>query len=150
MHTAGLSDSKVVINFRQQSQSWLEFLKFPDDSQEKEVSLGKGKVRFYAYPVELAESNDAAREVYGRFLRELQLAWSFSEKRNLPAGVLAYAAELDEGVLYIFESERNEDTEIDLQDSTSGVDLKFQLKSEHAALVVVEKRSKQIVAKYGF
>ena len=36
------------------------------------------------------------------------------------------------------------------QDSVTGAELKFHLPAQHAALALIDKKTKQIVAKYGF
>jgi len=53
-------------------------------------------------------------------------------------------------MLYVFESENANDSAVELQDKVTGVALKFQLGSQRAAVAVISKTSKQVVARYGF
>jgi len=47
-------------------------------------------------------------------------------------------------------SDAAEDARIDLRDKLSGVRLTLQLPAQHAAIAVIGKREKAVVAKYGF
>jgi hypothetical protein len=58
--------------------------------------------------------------------------------------------QLENGVLYILESESAGEANIDIRDSLTGVSLKVHLPAQHAALALIDKKTKQIVAKYGF
>jgi hypothetical protein len=42
------------------------------------------------------------------------------------------------------------DTSISLRDQSTGVSLAFTLPAEHAAIAVVGKKEKRVIAKYGF
>ena len=64
--------------------------------------------------------------------------------------MLVYALEMQNSVLYVFESETNADTEIDLQDMATNGHLGFKLPGLHGALALIEKTSGSTVARYGF
>jgi hypothetical protein len=53
-------------------------------------------------------------------------------------------------VLYIFTSDSANATNINLRDQATGVPLAFTLPAEHAAIAVIGKKEKKVVAKYGF
>ena len=133
-----------AIPFDQQKQQLLEFLRFEDGSAEAALSLGKGKLWWYAYPVELSDNLEAAAFTYARAL-------GLSDRRfEARPGTLIYPIELEDAVLFIFESEFSQDQEINIRDEVTGTELKFKLPSERAALALISKKTKQIVAKYGF
>jgi len=63
---------------------------------------------------------------------------------------LVSATELEDSVLYILESENVEDAAIDLQDTISSARLTLKLPAQHAALALLGKQEKAVIAKYGF
>jgi len=52
--------------------------------------------------------------------------------------------------LYIVESEGDQKADIRLADAVPGITLRFALPAERAALALIDKKTKQIVATYGF
>jgi hypothetical protein len=57
---------------------------------------------------------------------------------------------LADSVLYVLVSDSANDATINLRDQATGVPLAFSLLAEHAAIAVIGKKEKKIVAKYGF
>jgi hypothetical protein len=74
----------------------------------------------------------------------------FESQSPLPEGVLVYATELQDSVLYILESETAEDVALDLCDPLTGARLALKLPTKHAATALIGKKEKGIIAKYGF
>jgi hypothetical protein len=136
--------TSTPVSFDQQKQQLLEFLKFDDGNDEANLSLGKGHLWWCAYPAELAENLQAAALLYGGVL---QLTTPRYEVRP---GTLIYPTELQDAILYIFESEFSKDQDINFHDDVTGVEVKFHLPAQHAALALINKHTRQIVAKYGF
>ncbi len=64
--------------------------------------------------------------------------------------MLISATELQDSVLYILESENAEDAAIDLRDAVTGARLTLKLPSQHAAIALIGKHEKAVIAKYGF
>jgi hypothetical protein len=135
-------------SFSQDRQQRLEYLVFDNGSLSKETSLGKGKLFWLAYPVELAEGSRLASEAYEKILPRITFMVPFATPVYVPA-VLIYPVELQEAILYIIESESDRDLDIDLLDQTTRADFKLHLSAQRAALALIDKKSKQIVAKYG-
>jgi hypothetical protein len=75
---------------------------------------------------------------------------AFDLQLPVSTGVLIYATVLDDSVMYVMVSDAAEDARIDLRDKLTGVRLTLQLPAQHAAIAVVGKREKNVVAKYGF
>jgi hypothetical protein len=65
-------------------------------------------------------------------------------------GVLVYPVVLEDSVLYVMESDSADDTNIDLQDKLTGTRVTLRLPAQHAALALVGKQAKAVVAKYGY
>jgi len=145
-----LDNSAINVSFDQQKQFTLEVLRFRDASGLHEISLGKGRIFWAAYPVELAENPDSPAQLYSYVVGKLGLAPQFELRSPLPSGVLVHVAELEDSVLYIFENESFNDSSIDLRDSVTGAELKLSVSANHAAIAVLDKKTKSIIAKYGF
>ena len=133
------------ISFDQHKQQLLEYLRFADGSNAKELSLGNGKLFWISYPLELAETPVAAAGVYNTILDKLGFHVGFQ-----PFSTLIYPVEFPGAVLYILESETDRDADFSFHDPISGRELSIHLPAQHAALALIDKHTKQIVAKYGF
>jgi hypothetical protein len=145
-----LPHGTVPLAFDQQKQSALEALRFRDGETWKETPSGKGRVFWTSYSAELAEGLDPASAVYGYLLTTLKIKPAFEWQSTLPAGVLVSVTELQDSVLYILESENAEDAAIDLRDAITGTRLTLKLPAEHAAIALVGKQEKAVIARYGF
>ena len=145
-----LSDRTISLSFDQQKQNLLDSLRFSDGSTLKEVVYGKGRIFWVAYPVELAEGVQAAADLYTYVAGRVGLAPMFDLQGQLSPGVLIYPTLLDDSVLYVMISDGAEDSRIDLRDKTTGVRLTLQIPSQHAAIAVIGKKEKTVVARYGF
>jgi hypothetical protein len=80
----------------------------------------------------------------------LKIKPMFELQSPLSQSVLVYSTELQDSVLYILESETADDIAIDLRDALTGARLTLKLPSQHAALALIGKQEKSILAKYGF
>jgi hypothetical protein len=145
-----LGDRVIPLSFDQQKQDLLESLRFGDGATFKEVSYGKGRIFWTAYPIELAEGAQATADLYAYVCGRLGIQSAYELKSPLPPGVLAYPVVLGDSILYVLASESADDTKVDLLDKLSGVRLTFKLPAQHAALALIGKRQKALVAKYGF
>jgi hypothetical protein len=145
-----LGERSVGLAFGQQQQNWLNSLRFDDGSTLKEITRGKGRIFWTAYPVELAEDLQAAAALYTYVTSQLKLAPSFTLQSPLPPGVLVFPTVLADSVLYVFVSDSASDAAISLRDQATGVPLTFTLLREHAAIAVIGKKDRKIMAKYGF
>jgi hypothetical protein len=145
-----LSDRTISLSFDQQKQNLLDSLRFSDGSTLKEAVYGKGRIFWFAYPVELAEGVQAAADLYTYVAGRVGLAPMFDLQGQLSPGVLIYPTVLDDSVLYVMISDGAEDSKIDLRDKTTGVRLTLQIPSQHAAIAVIGKKEKTVVARYGF
>ena len=145
-----LNASSVFLSFDQQKQFWLDTLRFKDAASLKEIPRGKGRIFWATAPVELAEGTAAATELYSYVLGRLSLKPAFTLASPLPPGVLVYTTALQDAVLYIIASDSAEDVIVDLRDTQTGASLKFPLPSQHAAMALIDAKTKNLVAKFGF
>jgi hypothetical protein len=148
--TLRIGDRSLPLTFGQPQQNWLDSLRFDDGSTFKEIPHGRGRIFWTAYPVELSENEQALAALYTDVANRLKIAPMFTTQTPLPPGVLAFPAALADAVLYIFVSDSADAAAISLRDQTTGVALSFPLPAEHAAIAVIGKREKKVIAKYGF
>jgi hypothetical protein len=145
-----IGDREISATFDQQKQNQAESLRFNDGMTFKEIQCGKGRIFWAAYPVEFAEGSQAAAELYATVAARIGLAPSFELTAALSSGVLVYPTVLDDAVLYILISDNATDTKVDLRDKLTGARLTLSLAAQHAAIAVIGKKEKALVAKYGF
>ena len=145
-----LSDRTISLSFDQEKQNLLDSLHFNDGSTLKEAAYGKGRIFWAAYPVELADGAESTADLYNYVAGRAGVAPTFDLEAQLSPGVLVYPTVLEDSVLYVMISDAAEDAKIDLRDKTTGVRLTLQLRSQHAAIAVIGKREKTVLAKYGF
>ena len=140
----------IPLSFGQQPQSWLDSLRFDDGSTLKEVAHGKGRIFWVAYPVELAEDLQPTADLYSYVSSRLNITPMFTTQSPLSPGILAFPIALADSMLYVFVSDAADDAKIDLRDQTTGAQIDFSLAAQHAAIAVIGKEEKRVVAKYGF
>ena len=150
-HSAALplAQRSVSLSFDQQAQSWLETLRFHDSTSFAEIPHGKGRIFWTADPVELAEGTEAAADLYSYVAGKLGIAPTYDALFPVAPGVLVSPVVLQDSVLYVIASDASSDAKIDLRDKLTGVRLTLTLPSQHAALALIGKKEKQVIAKYG-
>jgi hypothetical protein len=147
--TVRLGERSLTLAFDEQAQNWLDSLRFDDGSTFKEISHGKGKIFWVSYPVELAAAQSAA-DLYAFVASRLNIKPMFSLQSPIPPGVLIFPSMLADSVLYVMISDSANDATIDLRDQTTGTPIALTLHAEHAAIAVIGKTEKKVIAKYGF
>ena len=143
-------DHTIALTFDQEKQLLLDSMRFNDGSTIKEIPYGKGRFFWAAYPVELAEGSQAAADLYAYVAERLGIKPMFEPLSALSTGILVYPIVLEKSVLYVMTSEDADDTKVDLRDTLTGVRLTFELPAQHAALALIGKQEKTVIAKYGF
>jgi hypothetical protein len=151
-HNAAISlgTRSLFLAFGQPQQNWLDCLRFDDGSTLKEIAHGKGRIFWTSYQVELSEDSHSTADLYAYVTTRLNIPQMFTQQSPLPPGVLVFPTVLADSVLYVLVSDSANDTKISLRDQATGVPIAFSLPAEHAALVVIGKKEKKIVAHYGF
>jgi hypothetical protein len=145
-----LGTRSIALAFAQPAQNWLESLRFDDASTLKEIPHGKGRIFWTSDPVELAQDPHSTSDLYSYLVNRLNLAPMFTQQSPLPPGVLVFPTALADSVLYVMISDAATDTSINLRDQSTGAPLAFTLPAEHAAIAIIGKKEKRVIAKYGF
>ena len=145
-----LNDRQLSLSFDTQKQTWLDALHFNDGGTLKEIPYGKGRIFWAAYPVELAEGTQPAADLYAYVAGRIGVTPAFDLQSAASPGVLIFPTVLEDSVLYVMVSDAAEDAKIDLRDKLTGTRLTLLLPAQHAAIAVIGKREKAVIAKYGF
>jgi hypothetical protein len=151
-HNASLKigNHSVALAFGQSQQGALDSLVFDDGSTLKKMTRGKGRIFWAAYPVELAEDARAAADLYAYVASQLNITPMFAQQSPITPGVLVFPTALADSILYVLISDSANDAAIKLRDESTGVPVEFTLPAEHAAIAVIGKKEKKIVARFGF
>jgi len=137
------------MSFDLQAQGSLDALRFGDASFT-EIVHGKGRIFWAAEPVELAQGDQASADIYSYVAGRVGIQPQFELAIPLSPGVMAYPIMLEDCVLYVFVSDNAENASIDLHDKATDVRINLNLPAEHAALALIGKKEKTVIAKYGF
>lgn len=148
------SFNQEALSFNQEAQTWLESLQFDDNRSlsQREIRHGAGTILWIREPAELSEEDVAISRLYSdnQFGIQPRFEMTRGATGSLPAGVMAYPMALNDSTLYIFVSDRGEDSKIDVSDRATGVALTFVLPAQHAALALIGNKERAVIAKYGF
>ena len=66
----------------------------------------------------------------------------------LSAGVMVFPMALEDSVLYIIVSDNADDAKVDFRDKSTGVQVMLSLPAEHAALTLIGRKQKAVIATY--
>jgi hypothetical protein len=150
-HNAAIPlDARVIaLSFDQQKQSVLESLQFNDGSTLKEIPTGKGSIFWVAYPVELAEGSEPSAALYSYVAGRVGITPAFDLESALSPGVLIFPIELRDSVMFVIMSDADTGAQVRLRDKVTGTDLALQVPAFHAAIALITKQEKKLVATYG-
>jgi len=151
-HNATLSvgTHSIPLDFAQPQQNSLDSLRFEDRSTFKEITHGRGRIFWAAYPTELAENLQSTADLYSYVAKRLSISPMFTARAPLPPGVLVFPTMLEDSILYVLISDSADDLSIQIRDNATGVELAFTLPSQRAAIAVTGKKERKILARYGF
>lgn len=140
----------IPMSFDQEKQNLVESVRFTDGASFKEIRYGKGRIFWAAYPVELAEGTDASAVLYSYVAQKTGISPMFELGSPVSPGVLIFPIALADSVLYIMTSESADGAAVDLRDKSTGVRLSVKLVAQHAAMALIGRQKKAVLAKYGF
>jgi hypothetical protein len=151
-NSVGLSAAAtmILLSFNQQAQQLLEYLHFDNGPPVQYFPVGHGQLFWASYPIELAETSRASAVLYQQVLERVDIPPSIDASFLFGDNLLINPIDLRGAVLYVLENESATNAGISLRDTATGVGLKLNLPSQRAALALIDKKTKQIVAKYGF
>ncbi|HET9801771.1 MAG TPA: hypothetical protein VFP96_00910, partial [Candidatus Acidoferrum sp.] len=145
-----LGSSSVPLSFSQDRQFWAEVLNLENGETSAELTYGKGKIYWTAFPVELSEGTSATADIYRYVTQKTGLSPQFELQSPVPSGILIYPTVLDDSVLYVFTSESAAPAQIGIRDKLTGATINFALAPQRAAVALVSKEKRTVIAKYGF
>ena len=143
-------DRNILLSFGQQAQNWLDSLHFEDGATLKEISHSKGRIFWAAFPVELADDLRSSSDLYSYVASRIGIVPPFTSNSAIPAGTLIFPSELADSMMYVMVSDSAENAAINIRDTNTGVTLALSLPHEHAAIALIDKKQKRIIARYGF
>jgi hypothetical protein len=150
--SVGLSSQveTMFLFFNQQDQQLLEYLYFEDGAAIKDFPLGHGQLFWCAYPVELSDSPPSAAALYQQVVERASIPPSWDGGILFGDALLINPINLQDAVLYVFENESDQEDNMNLRDPVTGAQFAVRVPAGRAALALIDKKTKQIVAKYGF
>jgi hypothetical protein len=145
-----LGTHSLALAFGQPQQNMLDSLRFENGSTLEEIPHGKGRIFWASYPIELSEDLQATADLYTYVSTRLNIAPMFTMQSPLPRGVLVFPTVLADSVLYVLVSDSANDAELNIRDQATGAQLSLMLRAEHAAIAMIGKKEKKVLARYGF
>lgn len=139
-----------LLSFNQQAQQLLEYLHFVDGDSLKDFPLEHGHLFWCAYPVELSDSTHAAAAVYQQAIQRANIPPAWDGSLLVGDAMLINPINLENAVLYIFENESDQEDGLNLHDPITGAQFSVRVPAGRSALALIDKRTKQLVGKYGF
>ncbi len=112
-----------------------------------EIPIGRGRLIWSTLPVELAEQIRPAVALYRHALERAKLEPVFELEKQDP-GVLVYPAVHEKAVLYGLVSELGRPTTVRLGHRETGATADVALPPGRAALTLVARRGRQVLASY--
>jgi hypothetical protein len=76
----------------------------------------------------------------------------FSSATPIPPGILIFpeSLSLSDSMLYVLVSDSADNAALSLRDRATGAQISLSLPAEHAAIAVISKKGRKLVATYGF
>jgi Beta-galactosidase len=139
----------IFLSFNQQDQQLLEYLHFADGASVQDFPLGHGQLFWCSYPIELSDSTHSAAALYQEVVQRANILPSWDGSILFGDAMLIYPINLQNAVLYILENESDQEDNLSLRDPITGVQLPVRVAPGRAALALIDKYTKTIVAKYG-
>ena len=148
--TLHLHDQTIPLAFNQQIQNVLESVRFKDGSTLNEIPTGNGLILWAAYPVELAEGSQPAADLYSYVAHRLGIKPIYELDSPVSPGTLVFPMVLQDSIMIVVISDAAEESTINLRDTATGMRLTLRVPALHAAIALVSKDGKKVIAKYGF
>jgi hypothetical protein len=111
-----------------------------------EYALGKGRILYFAYPLELADQLDEVGRVYRYAMKRAGISPLYETTCQDP-GLLICPTRLEDATLYVLTSESASESPISFRDALTGKECQITLPPGRAALMLVG-RDGRILASY--
>jgi hypothetical protein len=140
-----IGNSNAHLTFSADAQSAIERLKFSDGKDFRTLQHGAGRIFVTSNPVELADGDSAATQLYAWALNQVGVHPAF--EGNVPAGVMVRPVEFADGILYLIVSESAGDAHLNLRDRITHGTIQLDLQSGAADLLLLDKKDGAIIAR---
>ena len=150
---AGLNYETVPLELREQNFAWageplhlsysglkttkLSRAELPGKQDWSEVKLGKGRILFSAFPLELNDHPEAIAAVYAYAIKAAGIQSVYTTGIH-DVGILICPTQLADATLYVLSSESNQ-RKVSFHDERTGKDFEGTLEPGHAALLLIGK-----------
>jgi hypothetical protein len=131
------AEGKLSLVYSGMKISTLNRALLADGAAWKEVSLGKGKILFCLFPLELNDNVEAVGEVYRYALRVAGVSPTYVTALHDP-GMLIAPTRFPEATLYVLSSESNQEA-VSFTDQKSGKLISGELSPGRTALLLIGK-----------
>jgi hypothetical protein len=111
-----------------------------------DVSLGSGRILYFAPPLELADQLDGIGRIYRYAMKRAGVGSAYETACDDP-GILISPTKLPDATLYVLTSESSGNATISFRDNLSGADLHVRIAPGRGALLLVG-RDGRIIASY--
>jgi hypothetical protein len=117
-----------------------------DNQNFLDLQLGKGRILYFALPLELADQLNEVGRIYKFAMKRAGVSTSYETTCEDP-GILICPTQLPDATLYVLTSESASPARVTFRDKKSGVDFNVTIAPGRAALLLVGKDGK-IIASY--
>jgi hypothetical protein len=146
-HSFSWAGNPSALSYRGTKTTVLNRAEFPSGKDWIEEPLGKGKILFSAFPLELNDRLDAIAAVYAYALKMASVESAYTTTVTDP-GILICPTVLPHATLYVLTSETDH-TAISFHDQRSSKDISGQLQPGHAALLLIGQDG-TVITSYGW
>ena len=112
-----------------------------------EKELGKGRILYFALPLELSDDEATIGQIYGFALERAHVTPAYSTDSQDP-GILICPTAMQVATLYVLTSESSVEQTVAFGDSASGKEFRVALAPGRAALLLVSHQG-EVLASYG-
>jgi len=145
-HTVQFGGRQIHVSYGGDKITYLERGTLAGGAGFSEKTIGKGRILYFAMPLELNDNLAATGEIY-RAAMDLAGIKSVYLAQNTDPGVLIAPTQLANATLYVLASETDEPQAVAFRDVRSGAEFKTTLAPGRAALVVITQDG-DIAARY--
>jgi hypothetical protein len=110
-----------------------------------DLPLGKGRILYFALPLELADQLEDIGRIYRFALKRAGVHAAYETSCEDP-GILICPTQLPGATLYVLTSESADTVSVEFEDTTSGADFRVRLAPGRAALLLVGRNARVITS----
>jgi len=134
------------LSYSSDKTTYLQCATLGDERTFEDISLGEGRILYFALPLELADQLDEIGRIYNYAIKSAGVKSAFETSCNDP-GILICPTQLPEATLYVITSESAGTSPVEFRDNLSGRNFEVNLAPGRAALMLVGKDGR-VIASY--